>query len=88
MLDAFVVLSGAFSIVATVPLLYLALRSFRDARNLRKLQVEVAQLMVEVHQAQGEIHLEQRSVSTKLDHVVERTKPKRRLPRVRLVLDR
>jgi hypothetical protein len=47
-LDVFVVLSGTFSIAATFPLLFLAVRSSRDGRNLRQLQLEVADLMLEV----------------------------------------
>ncbi len=94
-LDVFVVLSGTFSVAAAFPLLYLALRSVRDARSLRRLQVEVAELMVEVHQLQGEIHRDQRRAVSRLEDtqrtlegVAEHTRPRRRLPRVRVTLER
>ena len=95
MLDVFVVLSGTFSIAATFPLLYLAVRSFRDGRNLRQLQLEVTDLMLEVRELQGEIHRDQRvAVSSledtrrKLDDVAELARPRKRLPRLRVSLER
>lgn len=54
-IDIFVLISGSFSIVATVPLIYLAIRSVRDAREVRRVQFEVADLMEEVHEIQREI---------------------------------
>src|SRR6266567_3585960 len=51
-IDIFVLISGSFSIVATVPLIYLASRSVRDARELKRVQLEVAGLMEEVHEIQ------------------------------------
>jgi len=94
-LDVFVVLSGTFSIVATFPLLYLAVRSVRDGRNLRQLQLEVAGLMLEVHELQGEIHRDQRvavsrheDTQRKLDDVAELARPRRRLPRLHVSLER
>ena len=95
LLDVFVVLSGTFSIAATFPLLYLAIRGFRDGRSLRKLQLEVAELMGEVHHVQGEIHRDQRTAVTqledtkrKLDDVAALARPRRRMPRVRVSLER
>ena len=95
MLNVFVVLSGTFSIAATFPLLYLALRSLRDGRNLRQLQLEVADLMLEVRHLQGEIHRDQRvavshleDTQRKLDDVAELARPRRRLPRLHLSLER
>ena len=95
MLEVFVVLSGTFSIAATFPLLYLAVRSFRDGRNLRQLQLEVTDLMLEVRELQGEIHRDQRvAVSSledtrrKLDDVAELARPRKRLPRLRVSLER
>ena len=85
MLDVFVVLSGTFSIAATFPLLYLAVRSLRDARHLRRLQLEVAELMVQVHQLQGEIHHETLVATSRLEDL---TRPRRRVPRVRLSVER
>ena len=94
-LDVFVVLSGTFSIAATFPLLFLALRSFRDGRALRQLQLEVTQLMHEVHELQGDIHRDQRTAVSrledtqrKLDDVAELARPRRRLPRLRVSLER
>lgn len=92
-LDIFVVLSGAFSIVATFPLIYLALRSFRDGVELRRVQREVADLMVEVREIQHEIHHDQRRATSELlstKEVVERvaaaTQRRRRRPRIRVEL--
>ena len=95
MLDVFVVLSGTFSIAATFPLLYLAVRSVRDGRNLRQLQLEVTDLMLEVRELQGEIHRDQRvavsrleDTHQKLDNVAELARPRKRLPRLRVSLER
>jgi hypothetical protein len=89
-IDIFVLVSASFSIVATVPLVYLALRSFRDGRELRRIQLEVAGLMGEVHDIQREIHRDQRSAKTEIletkenvERVVQATQ-RRRLPRVRV----
>lgn len=92
-LDIFFVVSGAFSILATIPLIYLALRSYRDAHDLRRVQLEVADLMAEVRQVQHEIHSDQREtrddlVRTKetVERVAQAT-TRRRLPRIRLEYD-
>jgi hypothetical protein len=73
-LDVYVLVSGTFSVLATFPLVYLAVRSSRDARNLRRIQYELAGLMretkelgQEVHQLQREIRHEQRTALTELD---------------------
>jgi len=73
-LDVFVLLSGTVSVPATVPLFYLAIRSSRDARNLRRIQYELAGLMretkelgQEVHQLQREIRREQQTALSELD---------------------
>ena len=86
--DIFVVLSGAFSILATLPLIYLASRSFRDGRELRRVQSEVADLMVEVREIQHEIHLEQRSTKDVVERVAAATQRRRRIPRVRIEVTR
>jgi hypothetical protein len=92
--DIFVLVSGSFSILATVPLVYLALRSFRDGRELQRIQLEVAGLMGEVHQIQHEIHRDQRSAKSELletkrtvERVAQATQ-RRRLPRVRVEVTR
>ena len=89
-IDIFVLVSGSFSIVATVPLVYLALRSFRDGRELRRIQLEVAGLIGEVHEIQREIHLDQRTAKSEIletkesiERVVQATQ-RRRLPRIRV----
>ena len=89
-LDVFVVVSGVFSITATLPLVYLAFRSFRDGRELCRIQSEVAELMGEVREIQREIHIDQREAKTELVQTKEtvervaRAAERRRLPRVRL----
>jgi hypothetical protein len=93
-LDIFVLVSGTFSILATFPLLYLAVRSARDGRSLRRLQLEVAQLMAEVHELQGEMHRDQReAISNLVDtrrtvETVAELAQKRRLPRLRVSVER
>ena|SRR2546423_15011983 len=88
--DTFVLISSSFSIVATFPLVYLALGSFRDGRELRRIQVEVAELMAEVRELQQEIHIDQKDARTELVQTkqtvekVARATQRRRLPRVRL----
>jgi hypothetical protein len=93
-LDIFVLVSGTFSILATFPLLYLAVRAARDGRSLRRLQLEVAQLMAEVHELQGEMHRDQREAMSNLVdtrrtvETVAELAQKRRLPRVRVHVER
>jgi hypothetical protein len=93
-IDIFVLISGSFSIAATVPLMYLAIRSVRDARELRRVQLEVAGLMEEVHEIQREMHHDQRDTKTgiletkeSVERVVRATE-RRRLPRVRVEFNR
>lgn len=93
-LDIFVVVSGSFSILATVPLIYLAWRSYRDGRELHRVQREVAELMVEVREIQQEMHRDQRAATNELqqtketvERVAAATRKRRRLPRLRLELN-
>jgi hypothetical protein len=90
-LDVFVIVSGCFSILASLPLIYLALRSFGDARELRRVQLEVAELMGEVREIQHEMHRDQRRAATELvrtketvERVAQATARRRRMPRVRI----
>jgi hypothetical protein len=89
-LDIFMLVSGTFSIVATLPLVYLALRSFREGHELRRIQLEVAELMTEVREIQQEIHLDQREAKTELVETkqtverVARAAQRHRIPRLRL----
>lgn len=73
-IDVFVLASGTFSIVSTFVLVYLALRSVRDAQGLRLIQRELAALMretkelaEEVHALQHEIRSDQRATKTDID---------------------
>jgi hypothetical protein len=90
-LDIFVLISGSFSLVATLPLIYLALRGYRDGRELRLVQREVATLMSEVRELQHEMHHDQRLAANEIvqtkqtvERVARATERRRRLPRVRL----
>jgi hypothetical protein len=65
-LDIFVLVSGSFSILATLPLIYLALRGYRDGRELRVVQREVAALMTEVRELQHEMHHDQRVAASEI----------------------
>jgi hypothetical protein len=93
-LDIFVVVSGSFSILATLPLVYLAFQSFREGRELRSIQLELAGLMSEVRDIQHEIHHDQRRAATEMvqtketvEKVAEAAVRRRRLPRVRVELN-
>jgi hypothetical protein len=90
-IDVFVVVAGSFSIVTSLPLIYLAVRGYRDGRELRRLQSEVVELMGEVREIQDAIHHDQRRAAddlgaTKLtvERVATATARRRRLPRVRV----
>ena len=94
-LDLFAVVSGAFSILTSIPLVYLAYRSYRDARELHRVQGEVAGLIGEMRELQQEIHSDQRQartdiVSTKqtVERVEAATARRRRLPRLYVALER
>jgi septal ring factor EnvC (AmiA/AmiB activator) len=72
--DIFVFVSGGFSILAAFPLIYLAVRSLRDARKLRLIQYELAHLMretkevgEEVRELQHEIRNEQHATKSGID---------------------
>lgn len=74
MLDILVLVSGAFSILAVFPLVFLALRSVREARDLRIIQYELASLIREskeigqdVQRLQREIRLEQKEAKRGID---------------------
>lgn len=54
-IDIFVVISGSFSVLTTVPIIVLALWSVREARDLRRIQVELSELMGESRQLAVEI---------------------------------
>ena len=70
-LDTFVLISGTFSVLSVIPLMYLAVRSVHDAKDLRRIQYELAGLVTEsteiseeVHTLQGEIQSDQREAKT------------------------
>ena len=101
-MEIFVLVSGSFSILATLPLISLALQSFREGRELRRIQLEVASLMVEnkrigeeIRDLQQEMHLDQRHARSALvetqqtvERVAQISAPhkRRRLPRIRVEL--
>jgi uncharacterized protein YoxC len=63
-IDFFVLTSGTFGILATFLLVYLALRSVRDARDLRVIQGELTVLMRETKDLAEELHGLQREIRT------------------------
>jgi len=90
-LDIFTLISGSFSLVATLPLIYLAVRGYRDGRELRLVQREVAALMIEVRELQQEMHHDQRAAASEIvqtkqtvERVAKAAERRRRLPRVRI----
>ncbi len=73
-IDIFVLVSGSFSVLATLPLIYLALGAVRDARHLRLIQYELAGLMretkelgEEVRELQREIHRDQQAAKSGIE---------------------
>jgi hypothetical protein len=90
-LDVFVLVSGCFSILATAPLLYLAIHAHRDTGELRRMQRELNSLVAEVRGVQHEIHHDQREAANDLvktretiQRVADATSKRRRLPRLRV----
>jgi hypothetical protein len=74
MMELFILVSGTVSIVAVVPLGYLALRSVLEARELRRIQHELATLMhdsravaQDVHRLQHELRSEQDAAKLRID---------------------
>ena len=74
MMDLFVLVSGTISIVAVVPLFYLAVRSTLEARELRRIQHELATLMRDsktvahdVHRLQHQLLSEQDDAKLRID---------------------
>jgi cell division protein FtsL len=93
--DVFVLVSGVFSILTSIPLVYLAQRSYRDARELHRVQREVAEVVAEIGDLQREIHSDQRRARTdivrtkeKVEQVAAATARRRRLPRVQVRVER
>jgi phage-related tail protein len=65
-MDIFVVISGSFSMLITIPMIVLAVWSRREARELRSIQTDLVELMggsrrlaKEIHLLQAEIRAEQ-----------------------------
>ncbi len=74
MMELFILVSGTVSIVAVVPLGYVALRSVLEARELRRIQHELAMLMhdsravaQDVHRLQHELRSEQDAAKVRID---------------------
>ena len=55
-LNIFVLISGTFSVLSVLPLTYLAVRSVRDAKDLRRIQYELADLITETKEISEEVH--------------------------------
>jgi hypothetical protein len=94
-IDLFVVVAGTFSIVTTLPLGWLTYRGYCDARQLRVIQQELAQLLGEIRELQFELHNEQRAATSGIEEtkrtverVAEQTERRRRMPRVSVTLER
>ena len=94
-LDIFTLVSGIFSVLTSIPLVFLAYRSVRDARELHRVQREVAEVIVEIGDLQRAIHRDQREARTEIvrtqetmERVAAATERRRRIPRVRLALER
>jgi hypothetical protein len=64
-IDLFVVLSGSVGIFSSIPLCYLAYRGHRDARELHRIQVELAEI-------QRDIRHEQRVAVERIEETRER----------------
>jgi septal ring factor EnvC (AmiA/AmiB activator) len=76
-LNTFVLISGTFSVLSVIPLMYLAVRSVRDAKDLRRIQYELADLITEskeigeeVQKLQREIQSDQRDAKTDGEHTL------------------
>jgi hypothetical protein len=52
-IEIFVVVSGSFGIVLTIPLGYLAFRSYREGQELREIQHELAEIQQEIRKDQA-----------------------------------
>ena len=61
-LDTFVWISGSFSVLTTIPIAVLAVWSAREARELRRIQAELAVLMTESGHLAEEMRLLQHAV--------------------------
>lgn len=61
-IEIFVVISGSFSVLTTVPIIILAVWSFREARELRRIQAELGGLMGDSRQLAEEMRLLQHAV--------------------------
>lgn len=65
--NVFVLVSGAFSVLSVFPLAYLALRSQREARDLRLIQSELADLMRDGKEISEHVRLLQREILREQD---------------------
>jgi hypothetical protein len=94
-IDLFVVIAGTFSIVTTVPLAWLTYRGYCDARQLRVIQQELAELLGEIRELQVELGHEQRVATSGIEEtkrtverVAEQTERRRRIPRLSVSFER
>jgi chromosome segregation ATPase len=61
-MHAFLLVGGVVSVLSVGPLVYLALRSVREAHELRLIQYELATLMREAKETGEEVHQLQREI--------------------------
>ena len=94
-IDLFVLVAGTFSIVTTVPLAWLTYRGYCDARQLRVIQQELAEVLGEIRELQVELGHEQRMATTGIaetkrtvERVAEQTERRRRIPHLTVKLER
>ena len=69
-LDVFVVITGSFSVLITVPMIMLAVSSRREANELRLIQADLVALMGESRRLGNEIHLLQAEIRTEQHEAV------------------
>ena len=70
-MDMFVVVSGVFSALITIPMIALAVWSGREAAELRTIQANLVELMVESRRLTTEMHLLQAEIRTEQHDAVE-----------------
>jgi low affinity Fe/Cu permease len=64
---SFEVFASTVSMVAIIPLGYVALQSMREGRNLRRIQEELTALVVDTKEISEEVHRLQRELRTEQD---------------------
>lgn len=62
LMDIFVIVTGSFTVLITVPMIMLAMWSRREAGELRNIQTDLVALMAESGRLAGEMHLLQAEI--------------------------